>query len=122
VEILKAELSDRGMALSIPIWLKPMPLNENVEQNYHVTHAAVEMELDAMHDLFEVANVGNVNLKMHLQRAFKFMKRLGLDFQGAYFNAGKGIDTRATRKVCFSHGIMPNRFGTIPLRVDANVV
>jgi transposase len=48
------------------------------------------------------------NLKTHLQRAFKFMKRLGLDFQGAYFNADSAFDTKAARKVCFNHGVIPN--------------
>jgi transposase len=48
------------------------------------------------------------NLKPHLQTAFKFMKRLGLDFQGAYFNADSAFDTKAARKVCFNHGVIPN--------------
>jgi transposase len=48
------------------------------------------------------------NLKTHLQSAFKFMKRLGLDFQGAYFNADRAFDTKAARKVCFNHGVIPN--------------
>ena len=48
------------------------------------------------------------NLKAHLQTAFKAMKRLGLDFQGAYFNADRAFDTKAARKVCFNHGVIPN--------------
>jgi hypothetical protein len=48
------------------------------------------------------------NLNAHLQSAFKFMKRLGLDFQGAYFNADSAFDTKAARKVCFNHGVIPN--------------
>ena len=48
------------------------------------------------------------NLKLHLQTAFKFMKRLGLHFQGAFFNADKAFDTRAARKVCFNYGVVPN--------------
>ena len=48
------------------------------------------------------------NLKLHLQTAFKFMKRLGLHFQGAFFNADRAFDTRAARKVCFNHGVVPN--------------
>jgi transposase len=48
------------------------------------------------------------NLKTHLQGAFKFMKRLGLDFQGAYFNADSAFDTKAARKVCFNHEVIPN--------------
>ena len=47
-------------------------------------------------------------LKAHLQNAFKFMKRLGLDFQDAYFNADSAFDTKAARKVCFNHGVIPN--------------
>ena len=47
-------------------------------------------------------------LKTNLQQAFKFMKRLGLDFQGAYFNADSAFDTKAARKVCFNHGVLPN--------------
>ena len=47
-------------------------------------------------------------LKDNLQVAFKSMKRLGLSFQGAYFNADSAFDTRAARKVCFNHGVVPN--------------
>ena len=47
-------------------------------------------------------------LKGHLQSAFKSMKRLGLDFLGAFFNADSAFDTRAARKVCFNHGLIPN--------------
>jgi transposase len=48
------------------------------------------------------------NLKSHLQAAFKTMKRLGLDIQGAFFNADKAFDTKDARKTCFNHGVMPN--------------
>jgi transposase len=47
-------------------------------------------------------------LKMHLQTAFKDMKKLGLEIQGAYFNADKAFDTRDARKTCFNHGLIPN--------------
>jgi len=47
-------------------------------------------------------------LKEHLQSAFKAMKRLGLDFLGAFFNADSAFDTKAARKVCFNHGVIPN--------------
>jgi len=50
-------------------------------------------------------------LKDHLQVAFKSMKRLGLDYQGAYFNADSAFDTKAARKVCFNHGVIPNMAG-----------
>lgn len=52
------------------------------------------------HDAFE--------LKSHLQTAFKVMKRLGLSFTGAFFNADSAFDTKAARKVCFNHGLIPN--------------
>jgi transposase len=48
------------------------------------------------------------NLKLHLQIAFKSMKRLGLNFQGAFFNADKAFDTLDARKTCFNHGVIPN--------------
>jgi transposase len=48
------------------------------------------------------------NLKPHLQTAFKALKRLGLDIRGAYFNADSAFDTKAARKVCFNHGLIPN--------------
>jgi hypothetical protein len=47
-------------------------------------------------------------LKNNLQTAFKFMKQLGLDFQGAYFNADSAFDTKVARKVCFNYGLLPN--------------
>ena len=47
-------------------------------------------------------------LKAHLQAAFKAMKRLGLSMAGVYFNADSAFDTRAARKVCFNHGLIPN--------------
>lgn len=48
------------------------------------------------------------HLKSHLQAAFKSMKRLGLEFQGAFFNADKAFDTKDARKTCFNHGVIPN--------------
>lgn len=48
------------------------------------------------------------NLKAHLQTAFKGMKRLGLPIAGAFFNADSAFDTRAARKVCFNHRVIPN--------------
>ena len=48
------------------------------------------------------------NLKPHLQMIFRFMKRLELDFQGAFFNADKAFDTKDARKTCFNHGVIPN--------------
>ena len=48
------------------------------------------------------------NLVAHLQQAFKSMKRLGLNIEGAYFNADKAFDTKAARKTCFNHKVIPN--------------
>jgi transposase len=48
------------------------------------------------------------NLKPNLQTAFKGMKRLGLVIRGALFNADSAFDTKAARKTCFNHGIIPN--------------
>lgn len=48
------------------------------------------------------------DLKPSLQAAFKAIKRLGLRIVGAYFNADSAFDTRAARKVCFNHGLIPN--------------
>ena len=48
------------------------------------------------------------NLKPHLQRAFKSLKSLDLEICGAYFNADKAFDTKAARKTCFNHGLIPN--------------
>jgi transposase len=48
------------------------------------------------------------NLKPHLQTAFKSLKRLGLDLSGTFFNADKAFDTKAARKTCFNHGLIPN--------------
>ena len=48
------------------------------------------------------------NLKPHLQDGFKSIKRLGLVIEGAFFNADKAFDTKAARKTCFNHGLIPN--------------
>jgi transposase len=48
------------------------------------------------------------NLKPHLQAAFKSLKRLGLNIEGAFFNADSAFDTREARKVCFNYGVLPN--------------
>jgi len=51
------------------------------------------------HDAFD--------LKPQLQAAFKHLRRLGLTFTGAYFNADSAFD-RAARKVGFNHQVSPN--------------
>jgi len=48
------------------------------------------------------------NLKPHLQSAFKDIKRMGLDIEGAYFNADSAFDTKDARKTCFNHQVIPN--------------
>jgi transposase len=48
------------------------------------------------------------HLKVHLQTAFKTMKRLGLCLTDTYFNADSAFDTRDARKTCFNHGLIPN--------------
>jgi hypothetical protein len=47
-------------------------------------------------------------LKVHLQDAFKAMKRMGLSMAGTFFNADSAFDTRDARKVCFNHRLIPN--------------
>jgi transposase len=47
-------------------------------------------------------------LKENLQDAFKSIKQLGLQIAGAFFNADKAFDTKAARKVCFNHSVIPN--------------
>jgi transposase len=48
------------------------------------------------------------NLKASLQKAFSSLKHLGLDIKAAYFNADSAFDSKAARKVCFNHGLIPN--------------
>jgi len=48
-----------------------------------------------------------LNLKTHLQQAFKAMKRLGLNITGALFNADSAFDTKEARKVRFNHQVIP---------------
>jgi transposase len=47
-------------------------------------------------------------LSDHLKSAFKSLKRLGLSIAGTCFNADAAFDTRAARKVCFNHRVIPN--------------
>lgn len=47
-------------------------------------------------------------LKSTLQKGFKALKQLGLDIKGSLFNADAGFDTKAARKTCFNHGLIPN--------------
>ena len=43
-----------------------------------------------------------------LRSAFKRLKQLGLRIKDAFFNADAAFDTRAARKICFNHGLVPN--------------
>lgn len=52
------------------------------------------------HDAFD--------LKDNLRTAFKFMKRLGINLTGSYFNADAAFDTKAARWTCFNHHLIPN--------------
>ena len=47
-------------------------------------------------------------LKDHLRSAFRFIKGLGIEIAGSYFNADAAFDTKAARKVCFNHKLIPN--------------
>ena len=47
-------------------------------------------------------------LKDNLRNAFGFIKRLGVQIAGSYFNADAAFDTKAARKVCFNHKVVPN--------------
>lgn len=47
-------------------------------------------------------------LKSTLQNGFKALKQLGLDIKSSIFNADAGFDTKAARKTCFNHGLIPN--------------
>ncbi len=47
-------------------------------------------------------------LSSHLQSAWTWMRRLGLEVGGSIFNADKGFDSQAFRKFCWSKGLYPN--------------
>jgi hypothetical protein len=40
------------------------------------------------------------------------MKHLGLNIQGAFFNADKAFDTLPARKTCFNYGVIPIQMKT----------
>ena len=48
------------------------------------------------------------NLTSSLRAGLKKLKRLGLCIKDAFFNADSAFDTKAARKVCFNHGLIPN--------------
>jgi transposase len=47
-------------------------------------------------------------LKDNLRAAFKFIKCLGISLVGSYFNADSAFDTKAARRTCFNHKLIPN--------------
>ncbi len=48
------------------------------------------------------------NLKETIQRLFHDLKRLGLDYRDAVFNADSGFDTREARKMLWNRKVRPN--------------
>lgn len=49
-----------------------------------------------------------LQLKQHLQSAFKALKAQGLSIAKAFFNPDSAFDTLDARKVCFNHHLIPN--------------
>ena len=47
-------------------------------------------------------------LQQKLKNVFADMKRCGLDYKGAMFNADSSFDTRAARKLLWNRGLIPN--------------
>ena len=47
-------------------------------------------------------------LVANLRSAFEFIKAVGLDIKGSYFNGDKAFDTKGCRKTCFNYGLIPN--------------
>jgi len=47
-------------------------------------------------------------LKANRCAAFKFIKRSGISIVGSYFNADAAFDTKAARRACFNHKLIPN--------------
>ncbi len=47
-------------------------------------------------------------LEQKLKNIFTALKRLGLDYKGAFFNADKSFDTRAARKIVWNRRVIPN--------------
>ena len=44
----------------------------------------------------------------NLRSAFQFIKAIGLDIEGSYFNGDSAFDTKGCRKTCFNYGLIPN--------------
>ena len=47
-------------------------------------------------------------LQDHLRAGFKFIKRQAVVIAGSYFNADASFDTKAARRTCFNHKLIPN--------------
>ena len=47
-------------------------------------------------------------LEQKLKNAFTDLKRCGLDYKDAFFNADSSFDTRAARKLLWNYGVKPN--------------
>jgi transposase len=47
-------------------------------------------------------------LKENLSQLVGDLKQQQITIKGAYFNADSAFDTKAARKVCFNHGVVPN--------------
>ncbi len=48
------------------------------------------------------------NIVQTMKKLFTDMKRCALDYEGAIFNADKGFDTCAARKMLWNRGVIPN--------------
>ncbi len=48
------------------------------------------------------------NVTNTLKKLFSDMKRCALNYKGAIFNADKGFDTQAARKMLWNYGVIPN--------------
>jgi transposase len=47
-------------------------------------------------------------LEQKLKNIFTDLKRLEMDYKGAFFNADKSFDSRAGRKILWNRGVIPN--------------
>ena len=47
-------------------------------------------------------------LEQKLKNVFKDLQRCELNYKGALFNADSGFDSRATRKLLWNRGVIPN--------------
>ena len=64
-------------------------------------------------DLIAGNHNDSYELKRTLRTIFSSLRRLGLSYQGAYFNADSSFDTRDARKMLWNAGVIP----TIPTNI-----